>query len=87
MVRNRLQTLNFNSEQLTKIKFKSKEFQEFVVAFNILSYGDITSRLEWIFEVYDINNDKSIDRKEIEIIIKVYIFVCSLTLLNKFSPF
>jgi guanylate cyclase activator 1 len=36
----------------------------------VLSDGEVNKRLEWMFEVYDINNDGAIDRKEIETIIK-----------------
>ncbi|CAF0779606.1 unnamed protein product [Brachionus calyciflorus] len=46
------------------------DFHEFVVSFNLLSNGDIKSRLEWVFDVYDQNNDKAIDRKEIQVITK-----------------
>jgi len=49
------------------------DFQEFLVAFNIIGDGEIEKRLEWMFKIYDVNNDGSIDRKEIETILRVRI--------------
>ena len=52
----------------------SIDFQEFLVAFNIIGDGDVEKRLAWMFDVYDINKDGSIDRKEIDTILRVMIF-------------
>lgn len=49
------------------------DFHEFLIAFNVLSSGDINARLDWIFDVYDQNKDKAIDRKEMIQLVKVRI--------------
>ncbi|RNA15231.1 neuronal calcium sensor 2-like [Brachionus plicatilis] len=67
-----------NSDDFFKLAFNAfdkdnsgtVDFPEFIVAFNIISNGDLKKRLEWMFEVYDLNNDKIIDRQEIQTIVK-----------------
>lgn len=67
-----------NSEDFYKLAFHAFDrdnsgiidFPEFIVAFNIISNGDMKKRLEWMFEVFDLNKDGVIDKQEIAIIIK-----------------
>jgi Ca2+-binding EF-hand superfamily protein len=40
-------------------------FLEFLVAISVISHGDIRKKLEIAFDIYDINKNGKIDRKEI----------------------
>ena len=42
------------------------EFPEFLIAFNIRSKGSLEDKLNWTFDVYDINSDGIIDKKELK---------------------
>ena len=42
-----------------------------MIAFNIIGKGELTDRLNWMFDLYDVNKDNTIDRKEMEKILQV----------------
>jgi Ca2+-binding EF-hand superfamily protein len=45
------------------------DFVEFLIAISVTSQGDIREKLQMAFNMYDINKNGSIDRKEMEKII------------------
>ena len=56
----------FDSDNSGRIDFK-----EFLLAINITSAGKPEEKLEWAFQMYDINGDGTIDRDEMVEIISV----------------
>jgi len=54
------------------------DFNEFVIAMNILSLGDSKEKLEHTFKMYDIDGDGMITSKEIARIIEVGGICCVL---------
>ena len=47
------------------------DFQEFILSMSVVgANSDMKQRLAWMFDVYDQNKDKAIDRKEIEVMIR-----------------
>jgi len=61
----------FDSDNSGKIDFK-----EFLLAINITSAGKPEQKLEWAFQMYDVNGDGTIEPKEMTEIIAVRI-ACS----------
>ena len=61
------------------------DFQEFMVTFSIIGDGDMEKRLGWVFDLYDINDDGHVDRKEIENILRVVKFCTKYLKLQFFS--
>ena len=47
------------------------DFKEFLLAINITSAGKPEEKLEWAFQMYDINGDGTIEKKEMVEIISV----------------
>ncbi|RWS25472.1 hypothetical protein B4U80_09285, partial [Leptotrombidium deliense] len=47
----------------------SKLLQEFITWLSEISRGNIEAKLQWIFQLYDINGDGYITKKELSIII------------------
>ena len=47
------------------------DFKEFLLAINITSAGKPEEKLQWAFQMYDINGDGTIERKEMVEIIAV----------------
>jgi len=58
----------FDSDNSGKIDFK-----EFLLAINITSAGKPEQKLEWAFQMYDVNGDGTIEPKEMTEIIAVRI--------------
>jgi len=56
----------FDSDNSGKIDFK-----EFLLAINITSAGKPEQKLEWAFQMYDVNGDGTIEPKEMTEIIAV----------------
>lgn len=44
----------------------SIDFSEFLLAFNIRSKGQLEERLSWTFNLYDLDNNGHIDKKELK---------------------
>lgn len=42
------------------------DFSEFLLAFNIRSKGNLEARLSWTFNLYDLDNNGQIDKKELK---------------------
>ena len=59
----------FDSDNSGKIDFK-----EFLLAINITSAGKPEQKLEWAFQMYDVNGDGTIEPKEMTEIIAVRIY-------------
>ena len=52
------------------------DFKEFLLAINITSAGKPEEKLEWAFQMYDINADGTIEKKEmVEIISVSFLFI------------
>jgi len=60
----------FDSDNSGKIDFK-----EFLLAINITSAGKPEQKLEWAFQMYDVNGDGTIEPKEMTEIIAVCIII------------
>lgn len=61
----------FDQDNSNKIDFK-----EFLLAINITSAGKPEEKLQWAFQMYDINDDGTIDKSEmVEIITAIYSMV------------
>ncbi len=64
MFRNRHVFKTFDTDSSGEI-----DFVEFLIAISVTSQGDIREKLQMAFNMYDINKNGSIDRKEMEKII------------------
>ena len=47
-------------------------FKEFISAMSITTRGTTKQRAEWLFHLYDINNDGTIDISEIQQVMKIF---------------
>lgn len=50
---------------------KTIDFGEFLIGFSMVSQLGLNTKLDWIFKVYDINNDGQISQDEMKTILKV----------------
>lgn len=64
----------FDTDHSGKIDFK-----EFLLAINITSAGKPEQKLEWAFQMYDVNGDGNIEPKEMAEIIAVSVTYVSVT--------
>lgn len=63
----------FNAFDINHSKYVN--FDEFILAISLAKDGDDSDKLRFAFRMYDVNNDKKLDQKEIEkIILGIYNF-------------